>query len=92
MTTTPRMVRITWEDACNLDGDASWVPTDEGHKHTYAPVIITTVGFLLHEGDDGLIVTGAWCPDRTGPRDQIPAGMVRLIEYLEPARARRRAK
>ena len=92
MTTSPQMVRVTWEDACCLDPGVSWVPTEEGHKHNYEPIIVTTVGFLIHQSDDGLIIAGAWSPDRIGPRDQIPRGMIKLVEFLEPAKTRRKPK
>lgn len=83
----PQLIRVTWEDAACLDSEP-WVHTsDEPMK--YEPVVITTVGFLLHQSDAGLIITGAWSPDRTGPRDQIPKGMVRSVEYLEPVKAKR---
>lgn len=84
----PPLVSVTWEDAACLDHGETWVPTPDVPP-TYEPVIITTVGFLLHQSDAGLIVTGAWSPDRTGPRDQIPKGMVREVVFLEPAKAKR---
>jgi hypothetical protein len=86
--TAPQLVSVLWEDACCLDHGETWVPTPETPP-VYAPVLITTVGFLLHQSDEGLIITGAWSADRTGPRDQIPRGMVRSVTFLEPVKAKR---
>lgn len=81
---------VTWEDAACLDSEP-WVhTTDEPPK--YSPVLVTTVGFLLHQSDEGLIITGAWSPDRTGPRDQIPRGMVREVKFLHALPAKRGRK
>lgn len=79
----PPLIRVTWEDAACLDSEP-WVPTPDVPP-TYHPVIVTTVGFLLHQSDAGIIITGAWSPDRTGPRDQIPSGMIRSVVMLVPA-------
>lgn len=88
--TRPPLVLVIWEDACCLDSEP-WVHTpDEPPK--YEPVLITTVGFLLHQSDAGLIVTAAWHPDRTGPRDQIPKGMVRSVQFLETVKPKRARK
>jgi len=77
---TPCLVRVLWEDAACLD-DGTWV-TDESSD--YKPVLITSVGFLLHDSEAGVIITAAWSPDNMGPRDQIPRGMIRRMDYLEP--------
>jgi hypothetical protein len=86
----PPLVSVLWEDAACLDHEP-WVPTPETPP-TYSPVLVTTVGFLLHQSDAGLIITGAWSPDRTGPRDQIPAGMLRSVVFLVPAPGPAKAK
>jgi hypothetical protein len=86
----PPLIRVTWEDAACLDHEP-WVPTPDTPP-MYSPVLVTTVGFLLHQSDAGIIITGAWSPDRTGPRDQIPKGMVRSVVFLEPSKAKRARK
>jgi len=44
------------------------------------------VGFVLHDGDDGMILTACWSPDKIAPRDQIPRGMIRKVTYLRRGR------
>lgn len=77
----PPIVLVEWEDACNLDNSVTWV---EKTEHVYKPVIIQTVGFLLSSTKLGVIVSGAWQEDATGPRDQIPRGMIRKVTKLRP--------
>jgi hypothetical protein len=86
----PQLVSVTWEDAACLDHEP-WVPTPD-KPPAYEPVIVTTVGFLLHQSEAGIIITGAWSPDRTGPRDQIPSGMIRSITLLQAAPLKRGRK
>jgi hypothetical protein len=77
--TPPPLVKIVWEDACCLDPDERWVDHKEAR---YVPLQVTSIGFLLHQSKAGVIITAAWSPDCTGPRDQIPAGMIRKITRL----------
>lgn len=77
---TPKLACVEWEDACCLDPDERWVAHGE---HRYTPLIVKTVGYLLYEGKEGVILTAAWSPECIGPRDQIPRGMVRRITYLK---------
>lgn len=76
----PPLVKVTWEDACCLDIDQRWV---EHGKHEYKPVIVESVGFLLYDGKEGVILTAAWNENQIGPRDQIPRGMVRKVVKLK---------
>jgi|GEM_PF-2037220 hypothetical protein len=78
--TSPPLVEVTWEDACCLDPNQRWVDHD---KHTYVPLIVKSVGYLLYDGKEGVIIAAAWSPDCTGPRDQIPRGMVRQVRKLK---------
>lgn len=79
----PRLARVVWEDACSQDSTA-WVERADPPA-TYQPVLITTVGFLIYDGPEGVILTGSWGPAQIGPRDQIPRGMVREVQFLAPA-------
>jgi hypothetical protein len=83
----PPLVMVVWEDAQCLDS-TPWVEMPETPV-TYKPMLITTVGFLLHQSDEGLIITGSWHPDQTAPRDQVPRGMVREVKFLEPVKPKR---
>lgn len=78
--TPPPLVVVTWEDACSLDPDSRWV--DHGAQK-YVPLMVTSVGFLLHEDKAGVILVSSWSADCTGPRDQIPRGMIRKIVRLK---------
>lgn len=80
MTKLPHLVLVEWEDACCLDPNERWV------DHTtsrYTPLIVQSIGYLLYNGKEGVIITAAWSPDCIGPRDQIPRGMVRKVRRLK---------
>lgn len=78
---SPPLVKVLWEDACCLDPDERWV---EHGEHKFVPLLVTTIGFLLHDSKAGVILTGSWTPDCIGPRDQIPRGMIRKVTRLKP--------
>lgn len=80
MNQQPPLVRVEWEDACCLDPDERWVDHKE---HKYVALVVTSIGFLLHESKAGVIITAAWSPDCIGPRDQIPRGMIRKLTRLK---------
>lgn len=75
----PPLVRVIWEDATQMD-DGAWV---ENKDHTYKPHIVDSVGYLLYEGEEGVILTQAWNAELVGARDQIPRGMIREIHRLK---------
>ena len=75
----PPLVMVEWEDATSKD-DSAWA---ENKDHTYEPHIFQTVGFLLHDGPEGVILTGSWSEKLVASRDQIPRGMVRKIKKLK---------
>lgn len=77
--TAPPLVLVEWEDATLLDTGA-W---SENKDHKYAPKHFFSVGFLLYEGKEGIILTSAWSVDTVAARDQIPRGMVRSIKRLK---------
>ena len=52
----PPIVRVVWEDACAME-HGTWVPNPE--ESVYTPVIFTSVGFLLHQSEAGVILTQA---------------------------------
>lgn len=77
----PPLVLVVWEDATELDTTAWVQETDHSYQHNGA--IVTSVGFLLHESEAGIVLTSAWCEDMVGRREQIPRGMVRKITRLK---------
>lgn len=76
----PKIVFVEWEDACCLDS-GTWVDSDI--ETMYEPVIMRTVGFLLLDKPEGVIVTGTFSPVSIAPRDQIPRGMIRKFIVLQ---------
>lgn len=81
----PPMVHVEWEDAACLDS-THWV-NPEVSPLNYVPVLINTVGYLLMDSPEVIVVTGSWSENQIGPRDQIPRGMVRKLSYLGPVLA-----
>lgn len=76
----PKVVFVEWEDACCLDS-GTWVDSDT--ETEYNPVVMRTVGFLLLDKPEGVIVTGTFSPVSIAPRDQIPRGMIRKFIVLQ---------
>lgn len=79
---TPKLALIEWEDARCLDAEQWCTEWD----HSYRPLIVKSVGFVLSESKEGYVITAAWSEECIGPRDQIPRAMVRKITYLEGKR------
>lgn len=77
--TSPPLVLIEWEDACNLDTDA-WA---DNNAVKYEAQTFLQVGFLIYDGKEGVIITSAWSQDKVAPRDQIPRGMIRRVQKLK---------
>lgn len=78
----PPLALVVWEDARALDPGQTWVH----HKRTaYRPLLVHSTGFLLYDGPEGVVLTSAWSEDVTGPRDQIPRGMIRELKRLDDA-------
>jgi hypothetical protein len=71
---------IVWEDACDLD-DTPWAEHDE--SYIYEPVLVTQVGYILYDGEEGIVLTNAYYDEIVGRRSQIPRGMIRSITYLD---------
>ena len=71
---------IVWEDAGDLDV-TPWTEHDESFE--YEPLLVTQVGYILYDGDEGIVVTSAYYDETVGMRSQIPRGMIRSIKYLD---------
>lgn len=71
---------VVWEDAGDID-DSPWAEHDE--SFVYEPILITEVGYILYDGEEGIILTHAHYEETVGRRSQIPRGMIRSIKYLE---------
>lgn len=75
----PPLVLVTWEDAKLLD-DSAWA---ENKNHDYKPMIFESVGFLLSDTPEGVILTSAWSEEMVAARDQIPRGMILKVKKLK---------
>lgn len=72
------LVKVTWEDACELD-DTPWTGLTE---HTGAPVVVQ-VGFVLEDTDKHLVLTHAYTTGgEVARRNLIPKGMIVKVETL----------
>lgn len=75
----PKLVKVEWEDAgCRDQGP--WVFKKK--KWKYKPYLVTEVGFLLYEGEEGILLTNAINQDQTGPVTQIPITCIRSLREL----------
>ncbi len=66
--------RVVWKDA--YDGEAAWLPWEEAVE--FRPRLIVTVGILLSETEDELVLALSYDSDadRASHVIHIPAGMV----------------
>jgi len=75
------LVEVIWDDATSLS--QNWENKDEFAKKPLKPEIVLSVGFLVKESDDYLVL--AMDTDSDGDhasRSQIPKGMVRKLKIL----------
>lgn len=83
--TQPPIALVEWEDAYTLDSTA-WVAKQPAKWSAY---VVHTVGFILYDGPEGVIVTDSSTHDQTGPRCQIPRGMIHSVTYVAPKPTRK---
>lgn len=72
--------RVEWEDAVLLTSDA-WNDAEE--EYAYNPRMCTTVGIVLYDGPEGIILTDSVNEDQTGHIQQIPRAMIRAFTYYD---------
>lgn len=77
-----RLVRVIWEDASIVD-EGTWV-AKEGMK-TPDVIVFDQVGWLFELTDAHVVLSSCVGKDLIGPRDRIPAGMVRSIMEFDQA-------
>lgn len=78
------LVEVIWDDATSLS--QGWKNKDEFAKEELVPEIVLSVGFVVKETDDHLIL--AMDTDSDGDhasRSQIPKGMIKKIKVLKKA-------
>jgi hypothetical protein len=76
------LVEVRWDDAASLDH--GWV--DPGEEKP-APQIATTVGFLVTDTPDYVVIASTTDGTWVNGRFQIPRGMVKAIKPLRKKRA-----
>lgn len=75
-----RFASIVWEDAGFLSS-ATWNDTQ---TYSYDPIVVTTVGIVLHEDSNGIVMTNTLSNDgMTGPVFQIPKKMIISMETYD---------
>lgn len=72
------VVIVTWVDAATENG---WTDTDEAHD--FVPPQCLTLGYLVADKPDHLVLAQSHGGDEMGNRWTIPKGMVRDVRTLE---------
>lgn len=76
------LVEIEWEDAASED---RWQDRDEAIDGLAKPWLVRSVGHLIHDTQDGVILAGSIDPEGSVCMTlKIPRGMIRKIAELEP--------
>lgn len=78
------MVRIDWVDA-QTSGGPGWVDAEDMQQWAYDKcVFVTTIGFVLNEGDNAISLTDAIQHDGSagGAVHTIPKEMIRTVHEL----------
>lgn len=78
------LIEVWWDDAAALTH--GWKTREEFEKESIKPEVMISVGFLLKETDDHIII--AMDLDRDGAsnqRSQIPKGMMKNLRVLRKA-------
>ncbi len=70
------IVVIIWDDAETAGG---WEEVPEEMK----PALATSMGFLVKESDDHILIASSYDDKHTNGRLQIPKGMIKDMRYLD---------
>ena len=73
---SPDLVVVEWIDAAHFEG---W-QFGENPENIFEPC--WTVGFLMSDTDEGVMIAQTWYPGDTANLIQIPAGMIRKKTIL----------
>jgi hypothetical protein len=75
-----RFAAVVWEDAGFLSKE-TW---NDNQTYSYDPIVVTTVGIVLHEDSNGVVMTNTISnDDLTGPVFQIPKKMIISMETYD---------
>lgn len=75
------LVEIRWDDATNLEAD--WVDPSEEKP---VPQMVTTVGFLVAQTEDHLVICHTTDGTHVNGRFQIPRAMIKKMRSLRQKR------
>ena len=78
-----RMVHVEWEDASEQT-EGAW--SGRGDVKPWEACIVQTVGYVVHDIEQGLVLTDSYTPNLFGRVTQIPRGMIRKVTELRKAR------
>ncbi len=71
---------IVWEDA-GFQCMETW---NDSQAYSYDPIVVTTIGIILHEDVNGVVLTNTLSNDgMTGPVFQIPRKMIISMETYD---------
>lgn len=71
-------VQVDWEDAGTPE-TGTWV---ELPAPTWEPIMVQSVGYLIYDGPEGVMLSADRIKDHRAPATQIPRGMVRKVTVL----------
>jgi hypothetical protein len=77
-----KFVEVRWMDIAGYPG---WHNEDD-KPETYEPMRCTSVGYLLYESKDRVVLCGSLGPEKFCDITVIPAGCVDAVRDLEPPR------
>ena len=70
-------VEVVWEDARQRT-DAPW----NQPEWEYVPFIVRSIGYVVYEGPEGILLTDSCADGWVGQVQQIPSGMIREVFHL----------
>lgn len=71
-----KLIEVTWDDAQTDDG---WGEAPE----VLEPALVTTVGFLVRETKEHLLIASSYDDKHTNGRIQIPKGMIKSRKEIK---------
>ena len=74
-----RLVLVEWIDAWSEDG---WHGTQEAHKMASQRVVCYSVGYVVQEDEEGILLSSAITKDGFGALWLVPNGMIMKVTTL----------
>ena len=89
ITSSPNVI-VYWYDACTTGGPG-WVSAEEAEEcvEEHAPPLMRSIGFLIGETPDYIIITSHIGPNETGSITHIPRGMIFRMNDLNIGETRK---